>query len=312
MKKWLIRIFALGFVLLNVSAAFHGYKFTHFASESEVKTSAESLSFGAKLGVLFLGVSNPRPVNLSQPLAPYEILTFSSGAETLEAWWITADSALGSVILFHGYSGEKSSMLKRAALLREIGYNTLLVDFRGSGGSTGNTTSIGFHESVDVRAAIETLLARGEENLYLLGTSMGAAAVLKAMAEDPAGVTGLILECPFGSLLQTAKNRFERMGVPAFPGAHLLVFWGGLENGFWGFGHQPSAYSQEVSLPTLLIHGQKDRRVKQHEIDAIFQALAGQKDLLLFPEAGHGNYLEMDQPAWIKGVKSHLLPERGK
>lgn len=305
-KKWLIRILLIGFVLLNISAAFHGYKFTHFADTHTVKSKADELSTLDKIGVLFFGVSNPRPENKEVPKSLFEVVLIPSGTEKLEAWYLETDSAKGEVILFHGYSGEKGSMIKRARLIREMGFNTLLIDFRGSGGSSGNTTTIGYEESEDVASSIEYLRKKGKENIYLLGTSMGAASILKSVAENDLAVKGIIIECPFASLLQTAKNRFERMGLPSFPGAHFLVLWGGIENGFWGFSHNPSEYSKGVNIPSLLIYGEKDARVKRFETDEIFTNLNGQKELLIFPEAEHGNYLEVDQSKWTKAVADFL------
>jgi alpha-beta hydrolase superfamily lysophospholipase len=55
----------------------------------------------------------------------------------LEAWEIPAENARGTVIIFHGYSAEKSVMLERAEEFIGWGYNTILVDFMGSGGSEG-------------------------------------------------------------------------------------------------------------------------------------------------------------------------------
>lgn len=306
MKKGIVRLLLAGFILLNLSAAFHGYQFTHFADSKESKTQANELSFGQKLLVLFFGIANPRPQTQAYPQVEYQSIQVPSGEEMLEVWDIKVESPKGYVILFHGYSGEKSAMFRRATLIRELGYSTLLVDFRASGGSSGNTTTIGYKESEDVRAVINYLVEEGNEEIYLLGTSMGAAAILKAMSENDAGVQAVIVECPFGSLLQTAKNRFENMGVPSFPAAHLLVFWGGMENGFWGFGHNPANYSKKVQIPTLLIYGELDGRVKRAEIDDIYANLAGDKELVLFPTAGHGNYLEVDETKWVEKVRSFL------
>ena len=86
--------------------------------------------------------------------------------------------------------------------------------------------------------------------------------------------------------------------------------WGNPEkrgkNGFWGFGHNPANYSKKVQIPTLLIYGELDGRVKRAEIDDIYANLAGKKELLLFPTAGHGNYLEVDEAKWIENVRSFL------
>ena len=306
MKKWGIRILILGIVFVNIIAAFHAYKFTHFTESYRPKSQANDLSLGEKMSVVFFGISNPRPVNRSFPEDSFEVVNFQSDEEELEGWWIPVDSAKGNVILFHGYGGNKSYMLSRASLVRAMGYNTLLVDFRGSGGSTGNTTTIGYKESQDVLSAIEYLQSKVKGNIYLLGTSMGAAAVIKAVGEQKTEVKGIIIECPFASLLQASKNRFEKVGVPAFPLAHLLVFWGGMENGFWGFDHSPAIASALVEVPSLLIYGERDDRVKRLEIDQVYEHLKGEKELLLFPNAGHGNYLEVDGELWHTRIQSFL------
>ena len=62
----------------------------------------------------------------------------------MEVWLIEVDSAKGVVALFHGYSGSKSGNVEYAEQFNQLGYSTILVDFRGSGGSEGNRTTIGF------------------------------------------------------------------------------------------------------------------------------------------------------------------------
>ena len=44
----------------------------------------------------------------------------------------------------------KSSLLDSAKVFNLLGYRSVLVDFRGSGGSTGSSTTIGVRESQDV------------------------------------------------------------------------------------------------------------------------------------------------------------------
>lgn len=302
--KWVLRLCILAFIALNISAAFHGYSFTHFETTEVKKSKAEELSFTEKLSVLAFGIKNPRPKNQSFPTDPYQTFSIPSGEENLESWFIPADSAIGNILLFHGYGGYKSSMLSRAKIFNEMGYNCLLVDFRGSGGSSGNYTSIGYWEAEDVRSSVQYLQERFPGPTYVLGTSMGAAASMKAASD--LNINGLILECPFESLLQTAKNRFEAMGLPPSPAAELLVFWGGIENGFWGFSHNPYEYAQEIETPTLLIYGEKDARVKRFEIDHIFENLNAQSELLILPKSSHGNYLETEREAWKNKLQEFL------
>ncbi|MEM9719537.1 MAG: alpha/beta fold hydrolase [Bacteroidota bacterium] len=307
MKKWLFRLFLVGFMGLNLLAALQGYSFTHFSHTPAEKPDPNALSFLEKFELLFKGIPNPRPKNKQSPQIPYEVVTIPSGEEVLEAWYIPSPQNLGEVLLFHGYGSEKSAMLDRAKPILEMGFNTLLVDFRGSGGSTGNTTTIGYYEGQDVKASVEYLQDQGKNHIYLFGTSMGAAAIMKALSDDSLAVSGIILECPFGSLMQATKNRFEIMGVPTFPAANLLVFWGGVVNGFWGFAHDPIAYSKAIALPCLIIYGEKDKRVKPEEIHRIFENVKGPKRLVLFPEAGHVDYLYVDGEKWKTEVNLFLL-----
>lgn len=294
------------FVCMNVIAAIHAYKFTHFANNSVTKTKdAKQLSLGDKLSALVFGVGNPRPQNKKKPIQKYETLRLQSN-KMIECWSIKTDSAKGTVILFHGYAGEKSSMLDKSDEFLRLGYNTLLVDFMGSGGSEGSQTTIGFEEAEEVKSAFDYAALQGEKNIYLFGTSMGAAAVLKSIFDYHISPAGIIIECPYGSLYATTCARFKSMGVPSFPMAGLLDFWGGIENNFWAFSLRPSEYAKAVTCHTLLLYGEKDEKVSREETDCIYANLKGNKMLKTFPLAAHENYLNKYRQGWIENVSEFL------
>lgn len=297
------------FLLMNVVAYFHAYKFTHFANTSEAKTKSNGLSFGGKLKALFFGITNPRPENKTKPGRPYETVVLQSNKK-IECWYIATDSSKGTVLLFHGYGGEKSSMLRKADEFLNLGYNTFLVDFMGSGGSEGNQTTIGFKEAREVKTYYDYISAKGEKNIYLFGTSLGAAAILKSINDYSLPVAGIIIECPFGSLYKTTCARFNSMGVPSFPMANLLVFWGGVQNGFWGFSYKPEEYAKKVTCPALLLYGEKDEKVSRGEIDIIYENLHGKKHLKTFPLAGHEEYLVKYKDEWIAEIKTFLAGDQ--
>ncbi|OYU96421.1 MAG: alpha/beta hydrolase [Bacteroidetes bacterium B1(2017)] len=294
------------FILLNVVAAFHAYRFTHFIeTQSEKTKDPKSLSVFQKIGTLVFGVKNPRPVNLKTPSDSFEIIELASNKK-IEAWYIKTLTPKGTVILFHGFGGSKSGLLDKAELFKSLGYNTLLVDFMGSGGSEGNQTTIGFYEAEEVKTCFEYIEAKGEKNIILFGTSMGAVAIMKALKEYPLHPKKTILECPFGSMYQTVCARFNTMKVPSFPMAGLLVFWGGIENGFWAFNHHPIEYAKSINSPTLLLYGQKDEKVSKEEIDKILENLTGIKECKIYPNAGHENYLNKYKNEWVKDVANFL------
>jgi alpha-beta hydrolase superfamily lysophospholipase len=294
------------FAVMNIVAIFHAYKFTHFARNEMAKTKDPTiLSAKQKFMTLAFGINNPRPTNRNFPTRKYETINLKSN-KTIECWYIPQEQSKGTVIIYHGFSGNKSSMLDKAEEFLNLNYNVLLVDFMGSGGSEGSQTTIGYFEAEQVRSSFEYVLNKGEPNIYLFGTSMGSVAIMKAINDFDLKPRGIILECPFGSMYKTVCARFRLMHAPAFPMAALLVFWGGLQNGFWAFGHNPTEYAKKISCPTLIIYGGQDKKVSSAEIDEIYANLKGTKQLKVYELAGHENLLNKYPADWRQDVKTFM------
>lgn len=303
--KRLLWIVLLIFILMNIVAFFHAYKFTHFTDKNVFKTDAKKLTIDNKIQTLLFGVNNPRPKNNSQPTQKFETIKLQSNKQ-IECWHIKTDSSKGTIILFHGYGGAKSSMIDKSDEFVKQGFSTLLVDFMGSGGSEGNQTTIGFKESEEVKTCVEYLTKLGEKNVYLFGTSLGAVAIMKSLNDYKLNPKGIIIECPFGSMYQTTCARFNSMKVPSFPMAGLLVFWGGVQNGFWSFRHKPINYAKNIKCPTLLLYGEQDEKVSRKEIDEIYSNLHCNKNLETFSLAGHENYLTKYKEKWLEKVNKFI------
>jgi alpha-beta hydrolase superfamily lysophospholipase len=294
------------FIIMNTIAFFHAYKFTHYNNSKEAKTkSPEKLTSLDKAKIVVFGVNNPKPKNTKFPSQKYQTLKLQSNKE-IECWLIKTEKAKGTVLLFHGYGGEKSLMIERSDEYIKLGYNTVLVDFMGSGNSEGNQTTIGYKEAEEVKTVFDYIKQTGEKNIYMFGTSMGAVAIMKCINDDKIKPKGIILECPFGSMYKTVYARFKRVNAPTFPMARLLLFWGGIQNGFWGFGHNPSEYAKSINCPVLLLYGEKDKSVSRKEIDEIYTNLKGNKKLKVYKNTGHENYLLKNKPEWISDNRLFL------
>jgi alpha-beta hydrolase superfamily lysophospholipase len=310
-RRILLVTLVTGLAGVNLVAYTQARAFTRF-SPSGVRTARpESLSLAEKVRVLALGAQMPRPVNARTPATyalPDERHVFPGARGIpLEAWVIPQAGARGTVVLFHGYAASKDSQLREAIAFRDLGFRTMLVDFHGSGGSGGSETSVGFHEAEDVAAAFR--YARGLPGggpIILYGASMGAAAVLKGVGDRGLDPDGLILECPFDSLLATTRHRFTTMGLPEFPMAELLVFWGGVQQGFDGLSYRPAASAARVTRPTLLMSGAADRYVTPDETRAIHAALRGPKRLVFFDGLGHDAGLRLRPREWKAAVVAFL------
>ncbi|UII19143.1 alpha/beta hydrolase [Fulvivirga ligni] len=296
------------FAAMNIIAAIHAYKFTHFSTSGEVSAPKDNRTMDVKIKMLFTGIDLARPENDRLPETPYEVVHFDSYNHKLEGWYIPADSAIGTVIMFHGYIGNKSQLVKKAHILNQMKYNTLLIDFMGSGGSEGNHTSIGYYEAVQVKDAYDYLQANyPDDNLYLFGNSMGAAAIMKAMKDyDDLKPQALLLECPFGTMEETVNARFRSTRVPTFPMSKILLFWGGFINDYNSFKHNPADYAKEITTPTLLMYGENDVRVTQREIDQIYINLAGPKTKKIIPGSGHNIYVFEHEKEWTENMQLFL------
>ncbi|WP_197273941.1 alpha/beta hydrolase [Hymenobacter sp. DG25A] len=287
-------------VVLNAVAFFHAWRFTHFSPAVTVRTSnPEGLAGWRKLGVLLTGVSNPKPHSPNRPNFTYQRLLLSSPNGRLEAWYSTVPNARGTVALFHGYTSNKAALLPEAAYFRRLGYSVLLTDFAGNGGSAGYTCTVGYREAEDVRTAFNWLVQnQPQKPILLYGVSMGAEAILRAESELGVLPKANILECPYGSMLQTARNRFAAMHLPDFPMANLLVFWGGVQNGFWAFDLDATRFASHINTPTLLMWGEADPRVTRQETDAIYRNLRGPKQRQNFVGSGHEPYWKKHEQLW--------------
>lgn len=307
-KLWqrLLLLAALGFLAMNVVAAFHAWRFTHFTIEVGTHTdNPEQLTPAQKLWVLLTGIKNPKPVNRQTPDFPYVTIYLNSPNGRLETWYGAVPHARGTVTLFHGYTSSKGKLLTEAATFRRLGYNVLLTDFAGNGGSEGTVCTVGHHEAADVAAATRWLQRRPGP-VFIYANSMGAVATLRAEAELGVRPTANVLECPYGSMLQTAQSRFRSMHVPPFPMANLLVFWGGVENNFWPFDLDATAYAVRISTPTLLLWGTADPRVTRPETDAIYAALRGPRQRQDFPGSGHEPYWRRHKALWERTIRGFL------
>ncbi|HVM49838.1 MAG TPA: alpha/beta fold hydrolase [Candidatus Acidoferrum sp.] len=296
---------------INVLAYRHAYAMTHFTSGTTRTDDPERLTAGQKLRVLFSGPTIPRPRTRLLPacVGPQcrSLSLPGTNGIRLGAWYCPGQTNETLVILFHGYIGEKSGTSKQAKALLELGCSVLLVDFRGSGDSSASYTTVGYAEAEDVAAAVRYAREHlPHSKLILYGESMGAAAVLRAVHCCDVRADGIIAEAVFDRMLTTVEHRFQLLGVPSFPGAELLVFWGGRQFGFNGFRHNPVDYAASVTCPILFLHGAADNRAHVEEGRHVFAAVPGPKSFVEFPALGHAAAVARYREKW-KAIVGQFL-----
>ncbi len=300
----------LFFLLVNLLAWKQSGGMVKISYSGKRTSRPENLSKFQKILVLLKGVNlpcRPNEFNPSTHQLEYENCSFHGSQNLVACWYIPCANSTNVVILFHGYIRNKATLLNEASLLYSLGNSVLMIDFPGSGDSYGNHTTLGYYESLDVKNAIDFMKTKcPDKKRILYGFSMGAAAILRAVKLYPLDVDKIIMESPFTTLLETVGARFKAMGIPPYPLAHLLVFWGSIRLGYNGFTFNPIKYAKDITVPVLQLHGEDDRRVPLVRARALYENIRTEKTFVLFEGAGHESLATKDSKKWLDAISLFL------
>ena len=305
--KLLLKTVIVLFILLNVITIFQAYKLTHFYDKGEVAVVPQSQKTGwDKTKDILFGFNSVKKKNTAPDTAYSTIYLTTKDSLKLQAWMIPVANAKGTVLLFHGHAGNKTDVIKEAYEFNKLGYNTFLLDFRAHGNSEGNTCTIGYNESEDVKLAYDYVKANGEKNIILWGISLGAATITKSIHDYGIQPSKVILEMPFGSLPDAVEGRIRMMHLPPQPLSTLLTFWGGTIRGFWAYNLKPTEYAKDIKCPVLLQWGLHDPRVTEAETNELYSNIATQKKLVVYQNSGHESLYKKEPEKWIAEVSAFL------
>jgi alpha-beta hydrolase superfamily lysophospholipase len=307
--KWILWVILVQFVFINISGILYGYKLTHFYEPSLKPLQPSSKNILVKTWKLFRGPRFEKTVIEEVPHFPYETIDLMTKNNIkIEAWYMPVDSSKGTVIMVHGLGGNKSLLMSQAYEFRYFGFNVLFIDLRAHGNSGGNTTTLGFRESEEIKLAYEYIFKKSEKRIFLYGISLGAVVVAKAIYDYNLEPSGIILDMPFGSLKKLLEGRARIFGFPEEPFGVLVTFWSGIERGFNGFRHNTIRYAKKINCPVLMQYGALDRLVTSTETNSIFRNIASdKKKLVIYENAGHEYFLNKDPLKWRKEVSEFLL-----
>ena len=133
--------------------------------------------------------------------------------------------------------------------------------------------------------------------IVVMGVSLGSAAAIFAAQELGLRVQGYILESPYQDLKTAVWNRTQN---PTCLRSSRAAWICGAAAGWPGIPactstrsprSRPSPASPS-SVPVLVLAGEADPLARPVEAKALLGRVAGHRDLLLFPGAGHHNLLD--------------------
>ena len=225
----------------------------------------------------------------------------------LHGWWIPAENAKGTMLMFHGY---RSTYMVDFCAVYELyhtkGYNILLADQRSHGLSEGKYITFGVKECRDVATWVDwhnkTI---GTIPVFLCGLSMGASTVLFAAGNPlPENVRGITADCGFTSPYDIIRHvATKQMGPLAGMMMPMVNFWTKTIAGFGLKECSSEKALKQCSVPILMCHGLADDFVPSDMTQRGYDACTGEKELILVEDAGHGTSFLKDRPR----VESTLL-----
>lgn len=213
------------------------------------------------------------------------------------------------VLLLHGYTGWKEEMFPIACQYAKQGYQILVPDMRCSGESEGDFIGMGWTDRLDNMLWLELILEKDPDaRITIHGQSMGAACALMMSGEElPSGVKAVIADSAYTDVYSIFKKQMkEWFHLPAFPllpGAALMLKLRG------GYDLKEASALEAVkktSLPVLLIHGTEDAFVPSEMSEELYEAAAGEKELLLIEGAGHVQAADKEPELYYETVFSFL------
>ena len=213
------------------------------------------------------------------------------------------------VIAVHGYTDSGYFMVPAAKRFLEYGYNVLIPDLRAHGKSDGKYIGMGWKDRLDIMAWIDYLIATyGNIKIILYGISMGAATVMMTSGEKlPSNVRMVIEDCGYTSAWDEFAYELKYLfHMPTFPALYNANFITMIRAGY-SFKKASSIKQLKKSvIPTLFIHGDKDKFVPFDMLDKLYDAANCKKEKLVIKDAGHAEAQLIDQKKYWHAVRKFI------
>ncbi|MBM4236353.1 MAG: alpha/beta hydrolase [Firmicutes bacterium] len=197
------------------------------------------------------------------------------------------------ILYFHGNGEVVSDYDGIAPLYKNRHLNLLVADYRGYGASGGTPT---FGDLVaDARIIFEYMVAElpaeiKSDQWFVMGRSLGSISALELAAAYPDQIGGLVVESGFISV----AGLINHLGLPS-PGD-----LSGLERFY-------RELAASISLPALVIHGERDSLVPLHQGRDLFEALGSQqKEMVTISFADHNDIMFVDSQKYMSAIEDFI------
>ncbi len=233
----------------------------------------------------------PGPDSIGLAYEAVEILT--EDGIRLDAWYVPAREARGTVLFFHGNAGNISHRLDSLRVFNQLDLATLIFDYRGYGRSEGEVSEQGIYR--DAEAAWRHLTGeRGipAAEIVLFGRSLGAAVAAYVASRHRPGA--LIIESGFVSVPDLAAGLY-----PWLPARWLARI-----------GFPTGDYLQTVTCPVLVVHSRDDEIIPFGQGLRLFEVARGPKQFLEL-RGGHNDGFLVSGRRYLDGLDAFVSASLG-
>ena len=208
--------------------------------------------------------------------------------ERLHGWYVPATNSNGVIVFFHGNAGNISHRLDSIGIFHQLGLDTLIIDYRGYGQSTGKTTEQGTY--LDAQAAWSYLVdERGiaADQIIIFGRSLGGAVGAWLGAQHtPAAV---IIESSFSSGVDMARRIYPFLPVRLITRLRYPV----------------AEYASHLDCPVLVVHSRDDEIIPFAMGQSIYAAVKQRKSFLEL-RGDHNNGIFISRQDYLRGLDGFI------
>jgi pimeloyl-ACP methyl ester carboxylesterase len=216
-----------------------------------------------------------------------------AGLGEQSGWFFPGLKSAPTIVLCPGYGSSREELLPLATGLQDHGYNVLLFDFAGRGPDARYSTTLGFREVGELRAAISAIAERQDvdrSRFGLWGTNLGAYAAV-AVAEGDSRVRALAVESVYDrpqDWLSLLLARYGTISLPFFQRLAVQTFL--VFNSKYRPAQPLSAGAARLGDGQKLFLEATDEPALVGSTHELFVLAPGPKEEVLLT---HGNYQEM-------------------
>jgi hypothetical protein len=229
-------------------------------------------------------VATPRQAGLDYE----DVKLVTTDGVALHGWFVPSAQSCGTVLFLHGNAGNISHRLDYLQMFHRLGYNTLIIDYRGYGNSGGKPSEQGTY--LDAEAAWRHLTETRKipaDTIALFGESLGGAiAAWLAVRHESAA---LVIASGFTSVPDLAAKFYP----------FLPVRW------LSRFDYDTRSSLRVVESPVFIAHSPEDEIIPYQHGRALYDAAKAPKQFLEL-SGGHNEGFLFVRESWVQALGGFL------